>query len=350
MNRYHVAILGATGMVGQEMLEILLDRGFPAERITLLASERSAGRTVTCRGRDFTVERACPEAFEGVDVVLASAGGSVSAALAPEAVKRGAVVIDNTSHFRMDPTVPLVIPEINAQALEGHHGIVANPNCSTAILLMALNPLRKRFNVERVLVSTYQSVSGAGKEAVDELRMQTAAQLSGEDLAPAALSRPIAFNLIPQIDAFLDSGYTKEEMKFTNETRKIFEAPEFRISGTCVRVPVAVGHAMTVNVEFDRPVSPEEVRDALSEAPGVRVMDDPKLMAYPQPTDAAGLDEVLVGRIRGDVSHPHGINLWVVGDNLRKGAALNAVQIAEAMHRRGLLQARRPALSADPQS
>ncbi len=347
MNRYHVAILGATGMVGQEMLETLLDRDFPAERITLLASERSVGKTVSCRGREFTVELARPEAFEGVDVVLASAGGSVSAALAPAAVTRGAVVIDNTSHFRMDPTVPLVIPEINPQALEGHHGIIANPNCSTAILLMALNPLRKRFHVERVLVSTYQSVSGAGKEAVDELHDQTAARLKGEDLAPSALSKPIAFNLIPQIDSFLDSGYTKEEMKFTNETRKIFDAPEFRISGTCVRVPVAVGHAMTVNVEFDRAVSPEEIRDALAAAPGVRLLDEPKAMRYPQPTDAAGLDDVLVGRIRADVSHPHGINMWVVGDNLRKGAALNAVQIAEEMHRRGLLRGRRQAVSAD---
>jgi len=350
LTRYHVAILGATGMVGQEMLETLLDRNFPAERITLLASERSAGKTVTCRGRDFIVERAVPEAFEGVDVVLASAGGSVSAALAPEAVKRGAVVIDNTSYFRMDPTVPLVIPEINPHALDGHHGIIANPNCSTAILLMALNPLRKRFKVERVLVSSYQSVSGAGKEAVDELREQTAARLRGEDLAPSALSKPIAFNLIPQIDAFLDSGYTKEEMKFTHETRKIFEIPEFRISGTCVRVPVEVGHAMTVNVEFDRTVSPEEARDALAAAPGVRLLDEPQAMAYPQPTDAAGGDEVLVGRIRGDVSHPHGLNMWVVGDNLRKGAALNAIQIAEELDRRGLLQGRRPALAADTQS
>ncbi len=350
MNRYHVAILGATGMVGQEMLETLLDREFPAERITLLASERSVGKTVTCRGRSFTVELACPEAFEGVDVVLASAGGSVSAALAPEAVKRGAIVIDNTSHFRMDPTVPLVIPEINAHALDAHTGIIANPNCSTAILLMALNPLRKRFKVERVLVSTYQSVSGAGKEAVDELRAQSAARLNGEDMAPAALAKPIAFNLIPQIDAFLDSGYTKEEMKFTHETRKIFELPEFRISGTCVRVPVEVGHAMTVNVEFDRAVSPEEIRDALASSVGVRLMDEPKAMSYPQPTDAAGRDEVLVGRIRGDVSHPHAINMWVVGDNLRKGAALNAVQIAEVLDQRGLLGGQRPALVADTQS
>lgn len=342
MNRYHVAILGATGMVGQEMLGILLDRDFPAERITLLASERSAGKTVTCRGRAFTVQRACPEAFDGVDLVLASAGGSVSAALAPEAVERGAIVIDNTSQFRLDPQVPLVIPEINPEALDGHRGIIANPNCSTAILLMALDPLRRRFGLERVLVSTYQSVSGAGKEAVDELMAQTAARLRGEDAAPSALSKPIAFNLIPQIDAFLDSGETREELKFTHETRKIFDRPEFRIAGTCVRVPVVVGHAMAVNVEFDRAVSPAEVREALGQAPGVRLMDEPEAMRYPQPTDAAGRDEVLVGRIREDRSHPHAIHMWVVGDNLRKGAALNAVQIAEAMLSRGLLPRRRP--------
>lgn len=347
MNRYHVAILGATGMVGQEMLEILLDRGFPAETITLLASERSAGKTVTCRGRAFDVQLACPEAFEGVDLVLASAGGAVSAKLAPEAVRRGAVVVDNTSHFRMDPAVPLVIPEINPQALAEHQGIIANPNCSTAILLMALDALRRAFPVERVLVSSYQSVSGAGKEAVDELHAQTAARLRGEDAPPAALSKPIAFNLIPQIDAFLDSGYTKEEMKFTHETRKIFGAPEFRISGTCVRVPVEVGHAMTVNVTFEREVTPEEAREVLSSAPGVRLVQGG--MGLPQPTDAAGGDEVLVGRLRGDVSHARGLNFWVVGDNLRKGAALNAVQIAEELVRRGLLVARRP-VTADPQS
>lgn len=350
MNRYHVAILGATGMVGQEMLGILLDREFPAERIKLLASERSAGKKLTARGREFTVERVCPEAFDGVDMVLASAGGSVSAAWAPEALARGALVIDNTSQFRMDPAVPLVIPEINGHALERHQGIIANPNCSTAILLMALHPLRRRFKVERVLVSTYQSVSGAGKDAVDELHAQTAAVLRGEAPEPSALSKPIAFNLIPQIDAFLDSAYTKEEMKFMHETRKIFEEPEFRIAGTCVRVPVVVGHAMTVNVEFDRPVSPAEARQALAEAPGVRLMDEPGAMAYPQPKDAAGLDEVLVGRIREDVSHPHGLNLWVVGDNLRKGAALNAVQIAEELHRRGLVAGRGRVASADPQS
>lgn len=337
MNGYTVAILGATGMVGQEMLRTLLERNFPAASIKLLASSRTAGTTVTCLGKEFVVELATPEAFEGVDLVLASAGGSVSRVLAPEAVKRGAVVIDNTSEFRLHDDVPLVIPEINAHALKAHKGIIANPNCSTAILLMALAPLRAIAPIERVVVTTFQSVSGAGKEAVDELHAQTAARLRGEELAPQALNKPIAFDLIPHIDVFQENGYTKEEMKFTHETRKMLEEPSFRISGTCVRVPVAVGHSESVNVEFDRPVSPNEVRAALAAAPGVRVMDDPSAGSYPQPSDAAGIDEVLVGRIRGDVSHPNAVNMWVVGDNLRRGAALNAILIAESMHAQGLL-------------
>lgn len=337
MNGYSVAILGATGMVGQEMLRTLLERDFPAASIKLLASSRTAGTTVTCQGREFAVELATPEAFEGIDLVLASAGGAVSRVLAPEAVKRGAVVIDNTSEFRLHDDVPLVVPEINAHALARHRGIIANPNCSTAILLMALAPLRALAKIERVVVTTFQSVSGAGKEAVDELFGQTEALLAGEASPPRALSKPIAFNLIPHIDVFQENGYTKEEMKFTHETRKIFEAPDFRISGTCVRVPVAVGHSESVNVEFDRPVSPEEVRAALSKAPGVRLSDDPSTATYPQPTDAAGVDDVLVGRIRADVSHPHAVNMWVVGDNLRRGAALNAVLIAESMHAQNLL-------------
>lgn len=337
MNGYTVAILGATGMVGREMLKTLLERGFPASSIKLLASARTAGTSLTCQGRSFSVELATPEAFEGVDLVLASAGAKVSQLLAPEAVKRGAVVVDNTSAFRMDPEVPLVIPEINAHALKEHRGLVANPNCSTAILLMGLSPLRALAKIERVVVSSYQSVSGAGKEAVLELREQTAARLEGKDRAPAVLNKPIAFNLIPHIDAFLDNGYTKEEMKFTNETRKIFADPAFRITGTCVRVPVEVGHAVSANVEFDRPVELAAVRAALAAAPGVALMDDPASATYPQPTDAAGRDDVLVGRIRGDVSHPNALNFWVVGDNLRRGAALNAVLIAESLVEQGLL-------------
>jgi len=334
---YTVAILGATGMVGHEMLRTVIERRFPVAKLKLLASARTAGSTVSFAGVDYAVELATPEAFEGVDLVLASAGASVSRTLAPEAVKRGAVVVDNTSEFRMDPTVPLVIPEINAHALNEHRGIVANPNCSTAILLMAVAPLRVVAKIERIVVSTYQSVSGAGKEAVDELEESTRASLAGQDHAPQALNKPIAFNLIPHIDVFQDNGYTKEELKFTNETRKIFEDPEFRISGTCVRVPVAVGHAESVNIEFDRPVDMAKVREAIAHASGVRLMDDPATATYPQPTDAAGIDDVLVGRIRGDVSHPNAINLWVVGDNLRRGAALNAVLIAESLAEQGLL-------------
>lgn len=337
MNGYTVAILGATGMVGQEMLKTLLERDFPAAAIKLLASGRTAGTAVTCMGRSFEVELATPEAFEGVDLVLASAGAKVSRELAPEAVKRGAVVVDNTSEFRMDPEVPLVIPEINAHALKEHRGLIANPNCSTAILLMALGPLRALGPIARVVVSSYQSVSGAGHEAVTELYHQTAARLEGRQLAPSALNKPIAFNLIPQIDAFLDNGYTKEEMKFTHETRKIFADPDFRITGTCVRVPVEVGHAVSANVEFAGPVDLAAVRAALGAAPGVALMDDPASATYPQPTDAAGQDDVLVGRIRGDVSHPNALNFWVVGDNLRRGAALNAVLIAESLVEQGLL-------------
>ena len=340
MEGYSVAILGATGMVGQEMLRTLIERKFPVRTLKLLASERTAGTTITFNGQAYPVEKAEPEAFEGIDLVLASAGGAVSRVLAPEAVKRRAVVVDNTSEFRMNPDVPLVIPEINAEALKEHRGIIANPNCSTAILLMALAPLRHLGKIERVIVTTFQSVSGAGKEAVDELREQTKAQLDGHEYPPQALSKPIAFNLIPQIDSFLPNGYTKEEMKFTNETRKILGDPDFRISGTCVRVPVMVSHSESVNVEFDRPVEISAFREVLAQAPGVRLVDNPAAMSFPQPTDAAGLDEVLVGRIRGDVSHPHGINFWVAGDNLRRGAALNAVLIAERLAELGLMKAR----------
>lgn len=338
MSAYTVAILGATGMVGQEMLRTLLERKFPMSSVKLLASERTAGTQMTFQDQTYDVELATPSAFSGIDLVLASAGNAVSRELAPEAVKRGAVVVDNTAAFRMDPNVPLIIPEINAEALKEHQGIIANPNCSTAILLMALAPLRSLGKIRRVIVTTFQSVSGAGKEAVDELREQTRANLEGRELAPQALSKPIAFNLIPQIDSFLSDGYTKEEMKFTNETRKIFDDPGFNISGTCVRVPVMVGHSESVNVEFDRPIDVANVRDLLSQAPGVRLVDNPATMTYPQPTDAAGIDDVLVGRVRGDVSHPHGLNFWVTGDNLRRGAALNAVLIAERLAAMGLLK------------
>lgn len=332
MTRYHVAILGATGMVGQEMLETLLDRNFPAERITLLASARSAGKTVTCRGRDFTVERAVPEAFEGVDVVLASAGGSVSAALAPEAVKRGAVVIDNTSYFRMDPTVPLVIPEINPHALDGHHGIIANPNCSTIQLVVALEPLRRAVGIERIVVSTYQSVSGAGQKGIDELVEATRAWAAGEpDPAPLKFAHPIAFEALPHIDTFFDSGFTREELKMVHETRKIMGLPALRVAATCVRVPVMRSHSEAVTVDLSAPLSADEARALWADAPGVVLQDDPQNHVYPLARKAAGQEATFVGRVRADLDLPSTLHFWVVSDNLLKGAALNAVQIAEAL-------------------
>ncbi|HBN08211.1 MAG TPA: aspartate-semialdehyde dehydrogenase [Cyanobacteria bacterium UBA8530] len=333
-----VAVLGATGMVGREMLDILLERSFPFDNLKLLASERSVGKKISCRGRDFLVEKATPESFEGVDIVLASAGAKISQELAPHAVKAGAVVIDNTSAFRMDPDVPLVVSEVNPEALKSHRGIIANPNCSTAQLVLVLHPLRELGRIERVTVATYQSVSGAGKDAVDELMEQSAAYLRGEKTPPYHLSKPIAFNLIPQIDLFLENGYTKEEMKMTNETKKILGDQSLRLSATAVRVPVPVGHSEAVQIEFDREVGVEEVKKILARAHGVKLMDDPATLTFPQPSDVAGKDEVLVGRIRADVSHPHGLALWVVGDNLRKGAALNAVQIAEVLLEKGWLK------------
>ncbi len=337
MGGYNVAILGATGMVGLEMLRTVKKRGFPAASLKLLASSRTAGKVLSFEGTEYPVALADPAAFAGIDIVLSSAGEAVSRELAPEAVRRGAVVVDNTAEFRMDPDVPLVIPEINAHACRGHHGIIANPNCSTAIVLMALAPLRDVATIRRVVVSTYQSVSGAGKEAVDELDRQTEASFHGEVVPPGVFKKPIAFNVIPAIGSFREDGYTSEEVKMTFESRKILELPELAVSCTCVRVPVRIGHSAAVNVEFDRPVSPQEVRERLARSQGIRVVDDPATHLYPLPVDAAGEDDVLVGRIRSDLSHPCGLNLWVAGDNLLKGAALNAVQIAECMVKDGLV-------------
>ena len=314
---YNVAILGATGVVGQEMLKTLLTRNFPIKSLKLLASKRSAGTTVTHGGREYVIEEATPDAFAGVDLVLASAGASVSAELAPHAVAAGAVVVDNTSHFRMHEGVPLVVPEVNATALAEHRGVIANPNCSTAQLVVVLHALRQLAPIKRVVVSTYQSVSGAGKEAMEELRAQTEGVLKGEAPKPEHIKHPIAFNLVPAIDVFLDNGYTKEEMKMTLETRKILGEPDFALSATAVRVPVMVGHSEAVNVEFERPVTPEEAKKALEATDGVVVMDDPANHVYPRPLETAGTDPVYVGRLRGDVSHPNGLNLWVVADNLR---------------------------------
>jgi aspartate-semialdehyde dehydrogenase len=337
--RYHVAILGASGLVGQEMLRTLAQRDFPVAALKLLASERSAGSALAWQGRSYPVEVATPEAFRGTDLVLSSAGERVSRELVPAAVAAGAVVIDNTAEFRMRDDVPLVIPEINSAACRDHSGIIANPNCSTAVVLMALAPLRALGTLERVVVSTYQSTSGAGKEAVVELEAQIQAQMTGNELPPAAFAKPIAFNVIPAIGSFRADQHTSEEVKMTDETRKILGIPHLAVSCTCVRVPVRVGHCAAINVVFDRPVTPQDARLALAKAPGVRLQDDPANHGYPTPLECAGEDDVRVGRIRGDLSHPNGLTLWVAGDNLRTGAALNAVQIAEVLVREGLLRA-----------
>ncbi|MBI6545646.1 MAG: aspartate-semialdehyde dehydrogenase [Cyanobacteria bacterium NC_groundwater_1444_Ag_S-0.65um_54_12] len=336
MNGYRLAILGATGLVGQEMLRLLIQRHFPISSLKLLASDRSAGTMVALGPRNYQVELATPDSFCGVDLVLSSAGEQISRELVPVAVKAGAVVIDNTAEFRMLATVPLCIPEINASAARGHRGIIANPNCSAAIVLVALAPLQALGQLQRIVVSTYQSVAGAGKEAVQELESQTRAQITDQPLSSTVFPKPIAFNLLPAIGSFRADGYTSEEVKMTSEMRKILDLPELRVSCTCVRVPIKVGHSAAVNVEFDRPVELSAVRACLTRAPGIHVMDEPADL--PTPMDCAGRDEVLVGRIRGDLSHPNGLNFWVCGDNLRKGAALNAIQIAEVLLQDGLLK------------
>ena len=337
MKKYNVAILGATGAVGQECLRLIEERKFPFAELKLLASKRSAGKQIDFMGKTYTVEEATPESFEGVQIAL-FAGGSISKTLAPEAVKRGAVVIDNSSSFRMDPEVPLVVPEVNPQAISAHKGIIANPNCSTIIMVMALKPIYDLAKIKRIVVSTYQAVSGAGKEAIDELNDQVKASLEGREmvaniLPSASLDKhyPIAFNLIPHIDVFVEDDYTKEEMKMVHETHKILGDYTIGISPTTVRVPVYRSHSESINLEFEGPVSVDEVRKALAAFPGVIVQDDPANMEYPMPLYTSNENEVRVGRIRPDRSVEHGLNLWVVGDQIRKGAALNALQIAEYM-------------------
>jgi aspartate-semialdehyde dehydrogenase len=325
----NVAIMGATGAVGEEIRRILEQRDFPLASLKLLASSRSAGKQLEFRGEKLTVEELAPESFEGVDIVLASAGGSISKQFAPEAVKRGAVVVDNTSAFRMEPDVPLVVPEVNSHAIKEHKGIIANPNCSTIQMVVVLKPLHDAAKIKRVVVSTYQAVSGTGMKAIVELREQTRALQSGEEYPAKVYPHQIAFNALPHIDVFLDNDYTKEEMKMVNETRKIMEDDSIRITATTVRIPVYRGHSESVNIEFESEITPDRAREILSGAPGVKVVDDPSKNLYPLATDCDGLDDTFVGRIRADDTVPHGLNLWVVSDNLRKGAALNAVQIAE---------------------
>ncbi len=329
-----VAIAGATGAVGREMLRILEERKFPAEEVVLLASERSVGRKIPFRDSELTVSRLTEDAFVGVDLALFSCGASRSLEFAPAAVKAGAVVVDNSSAFRLDEGVPLVVPEVNVDALDSHGGVIANPNCSTIQLVVALKPLHDAARIKRIVVSTYQAVSGAGQAAIDEMQ----AQIKGDTAAPKKMPHEIAFNCLPHIDVFLEGGHTKEEKKMVDETRKIMGAPHLAVSATCVRVPVFNAHSESVNVEFEESVSPEEARALLARAPGVEVVDDVESFSYPMPKDADGEDPVYVGRIRRDDSQENTLNLWVVADNLRKGAALNAVQIAEALIEKGMLR------------
>jgi len=331
---YNIAVVGATGAVGVEMIETLEKRGFPVKNLRLFASERSVGKQMKYKGTDVGVELLKAGIFEGVDFALFSAGASRSKEFAHGAAKQGAVVIDNSSAFRMEPDVPLVVPEVNPEDAKLHKGIIANPNCSTAILLVALYPLHKANPVKRVVVSTYQAASGAGAKAMQELEEQTHMLLHGQkDIKVEALPQRIAFNIFPHVDVFLDNGYTKEEMKFVNESRKIMHHPTLMISATCVRVPVLRAHSEAVNIEFERPMTPDEARAILSKAPGLKVVDDLAKKKYPMPIDASGMYDCLAGRIRQDVSRNdgRGIEMFVSGDQLLKGAALNAVQIAELL-------------------
>ncbi|RAP34668.1 aspartate-semialdehyde dehydrogenase [Candidatus Marinamargulisbacteria bacterium SCGC AAA071-K20] len=331
MSKYTVAVVGATGVVGQEIIKTLEQRKFPVKELVCLTSARSEGTRIEFNGK-YSISRILDEnSFEGVDYALFSAGGSISEKFAPIAVKAGAVVIDNTSHFRMDPSVPLVVPEVNAQAVKKHKGIIANPNCSTAQMVLALKPLHDAAKIKRVVISTYQSVSGAGKEAIKELESQTRHNLQGKPSEAKQFTKDIAFNVIPHIDVFEDNGYTKEEMKMILETQKILEDDTIKLTATTVRVPVFIGHSEALNVELSEELPIEKVRDLLRNMPGVVVMDNPSKNEYPTPKLLAGRDETFVGRIRKDISNPKAIDMWVVSDNLRKGAALNAVQIAEEL-------------------
>jgi aspartate-semialdehyde dehydrogenase len=328
---YTVAVVGATGAVGTEMIEILEERKFPIGELRPLASYRSAGGCVTFRDQEVVVQELSKDSFEGVDIALFSAGADISREFAPIAAKAGAVVIDNSSAWRMGKDVPLVVPEVNRADIAKHKGIIANPNCSTVQMVVALKPLHDRARIRRIVVTTFQSVSGTGKEAMDELLEQSQDLLSFKEPAPNVYPYQIAFNCLPHVDDFLPSGYTKEELKLLNETRKIMGDDSIRVTATTVRVPVYVGHSESVNIETEKKLTANEARAILCEAPGVLLYDDPVHKIYPMPIDVAGKDEVFVGRIREDESIPNGLNLWIVADNLRKGAALNAIQIAEEL-------------------
>lgn len=344
-NGFHVAVVGATGAVGEQIVQTLIDRHFPISKLSLLSSSRSAGKTILFKGEPITVQEAKPESFEGVDIALFSAGGSISKQLAPEAVKRGAVVVDNTSAFRMDPNVPLIVPEVNEEDLKNHQGIIANPNCSTIQMVVALEPIRQTFGLNKVIVSTYQAVSGAGSQAVQELYNQSRDVLDNKEIEANILPvkgdkrhYQIAFNAIPQIDLFLDNGFTFEEMKMINETKKIMHMPELKIAATCVRIPVERGHSESVYFEIGADnISPNEIKNILSKAPGIILEDNANEQLYPMAITAAGKRDVFVGRIRKDLDETNGFHMWVVSDNLLKGAAWNSVQIAESLIRLELL-------------
>lgn len=333
--KYNVAVVGATGAVGEQMREVLEERDFPVGELRLLASERSAGQLLPFRDKQFRVDVLNEDSFNDIDIGLFSAGGSVSDKFAPIAVAAGGVVIDNTARFRMEPDVPLVVPEVNAKEIANckNRGVIANPNCSTIQMVVALKPIHDAARIKRVVVSTYQSVSGAGRRAMEELSQQVSALYNGKELAMEKFPHQIAFNCIPHIDVFVDGGYTKEEMKMINETRKILGEPSMRVTATTVRVPVFCSHSESINVETEKKLTAADVKAILREAPGVIVADEPEDNVYPMPIDAVGKDATYVGRIREDDSVANGINLWVVADNLRKGAALNAVQIAEILIR-----------------
>ncbi len=335
---YRVAILGATGLVGREIVKMLEQRNFPMDSIRLLASERSAGKKMTVAGEKVEVKEAGKDSFKGIDIVLSSVESDQAREFSPIAIRDGAVFIDNSSAFRMEPTVPLVVPEVNGEDVTWHKGLIANPNCSTIQMVVALYPLHKVNPIKRLVIATYQAVSGTGTAAMEELNVQARQVLDGKPITRKVYPHQIAFNCLPSIDVFLDNGYSREERKMLMETQKIMHAPDVLVSATCVRVPVFLGHSEAVNIEFSRPMSPEEARQILSKAPGVKVVDDPAKHLYPMAIEAAGKDDTFVGRIRKDISHPNGLVMWIVSDNIRKGAALNTVQIGEEIVKRNALQ------------
>lgn len=348
MREMNVAIVGATGAVGTQMIKLLENSSLPLGTIKFLASKRSAGKQLSFKGETQTIEELVPDSFENIDLALFSAGGSISAKFAPEAVKRGAVVVDNTSHYRMDPEVPLVVPEVNPSALRDHKGIIANPNCSTIQMMVALEPIRQAYGLKRIIVSTYQAVSGAGNQAMEELKQQTQDFLDEKpveewkaDILPCGGDKkhyPLAFNALPQIDVFTDAGYTNEEWKMINETKKIMEDDWIKVSATCVRIPVMSGHSESVYIETEKTATVAEIQELIAKAPGAVLEDDPSQQIYPQALNSVGKKETFVGRIRKDPDEEKGIHLWVVSDNLLKGAAWNSLQIAETMYEMNLFE------------